>query len=154
MKICLFHLKTNTLKKYINFFEQNPQIGMQAYYQLIVQNDIYDKKAQKVFNQLLKEKQLLPVKYAFVAGAMFIVRAQLFKSLQKLNIKLSDFPKPITQNEKHISQLAHAVERLFGYFVYRQGYILLDGNISEKLQKRYHLKIYLKYRLNPILRFF
>ncbi len=143
-----------SLKKQIECFNQNPKIGMQAKYQLIVYHDFYDKKAQKALKQFLKEHHLPLIKYAFVAGTMFIVRAHLLKALQKLNLQLSDFPIPTSQQGKHLSQMAHVVERLFGYFVYQQGYILFDGSVSEKFQKRYHTKIYLKYLIKPILRFF
>ena len=143
-----------TFKKYIDYFDKCPQVGMQANYQVIVHKDTYDKKAKELLDNFLKEHHLPKMKHAFVAGTMFIARAHLFKPLQELKIDLDDFPEQTTHAEKHTSQLAHALERFLGYMVYYQGLIISDGAVSTRKQQMYHKNIYLKSLLTPVVHFF
>lgn len=143
-----------TLKKYVDYFDKCPQIGMQANYQVIVHKDTYDKKAKKVIDSFFKEHHLPKMKYAFVAGTMFIARAHLFKPLQELKIDLDDFPKETTHAGKHTTQLAHALERFLGYMIYRQGFVISDGAVSTRKQQLYHQKIYLESLLTAVVRLF
>jgi len=141
-------------EKYIRAFEENPEIGMQANYQVIVCHDIYDKKAKKALKKFLGKYHLPWLKYAFVGGTMFIVRARLFQPFKNLGLRLMDFPPPVVQQGAHLSQLAHVMERLFGYFVYYQNQIVLDSNVSIEDQKKFHSKIYLGHLIRPVIQFF
>lgn len=138
--------------KYLKAFEDNPLIGMQANYKLIIHNDFYDNKARKETRKWLKVRHLPKLKYAFVGGTMFVARAEVFKSIQSLDVKTADFPDP---KGEHKSQLAHIFERLLGYTVYKNGFILTDGIADEKQMERYHRGVFMRhYFINPIKRFF
>ena len=152
--LLLPYRQETTFKNYIENFEKSPRVGMQGHYQLIVHHDVYDKKAKIALKSFLKEHHLPKMKYAFIAGTMFIVRAHLFKTIQALNIDLDDFPEQTTRMGKHFSQLAHSMERFLGYTIYHQGYILSDAMISKREQEMYHLKIHLQDLTRPIIRFF
>lgn len=141
-------------KKYMDCFESNPQVGMQANYKLIVHHDIYDNEAQKAMKNWLKKHHLPKIKYAFVGGTMFIVQAHLFKFFQNLNIQLSDFPEPKMLKNYHESQLAHIMERLFGYCVYYQGYIVADSDVSFLKRHFYYALIVMYQLVQPTFNFF
>lgn len=138
-KNLLYFLQSKDIfNQYIAAFQNNNKIGMQAYHQLIVHNDIYDKKATNALKDWLHNNNYKKIKYAFVAGTMFITKAYVFKNIQRLNLSLDDFSLP---NKEHGGQLAHVFERLLGYFVYQNNLIITNGLISEKENKLYHNKI-------------
>ena len=58
-------------------FEKNPKIGMQADYKLIIFHDIHDKEAKNNLKSFLRQKNWPILRYGFVAGTMFIARADL-----------------------------------------------------------------------------
>lgn len=150
-KLLSFIKTPEQFQKYLDSFEKNEQIGMQNDYHLIVKNDFYDKTAQKNLLIFLKQNGLKNIKYRFVAGTMFFARACIFKDIQKLNISATDFK--IENNHK--SQLAHVFERLFGYFVYKNGFIVSDGPIQQSIQEKYFRKLFFyQYIIPPIFRFF
>ncbi len=126
--------------KYISAFETNEKIGMQSHYTLQIQNA--QDKASDLINPL-RRFCLTKINYLFVAGTMFIARANIFKSLQSLNISLNDFEIP----KNHCGELAHEIERLMGYIVYQSGYICFDGNVLESVQTKFQHKVS---RLSPI----
>ena len=82
------------------------------------------------------------------------MRAHLFKTIQDLNIDLSDFSESTTQDGKHPTQLAHVIERFLGHTIYQQGYVISDGIVSMKKQWLYHQKIYLSFLVSPVIRLF
>jgi hypothetical protein len=143
-----------TLKKYIGCFNKYSNIGMQAHYHCIIAHDIYDPPAKKALKKFLNQHNLPLIRHAFVGGSMFIVRAHLLKTIQALNIDLSDFPESTTQNGKHPTQLAHIIERFLGYTIYHQGYIISDGIISKKKQWLYNQKEYLSFLITPVVHLF
>lgn len=142
------------IERLVATFETNFEVGMQANYKLIIHRDIYDKVAQKAMKDWLKEHKLPQIKYAFVGGTMFMIRAKLFKSFQKLGIKISDFSEPKMLKNYHETQLAHVMERLFGYTVYHQGYIIQDNNASFIKKHIYYTLIVAYQIIQPIFRFF
>lgn len=59
----------------------------------------------------------------YVAGTMFICRAALFKPIQKMNFDVHQFK---AVNRKNENDLAHVMERVFGWLVTSQGYSIKD----------------------------
>ena len=55
----------------------------------------------------------------YVAGTMFICRATIFKPLQEMNFDVNQFA---VVNRKNENDLAHVMERVFGWLVTSQGY--------------------------------
>lgn len=59
----------------------------------------------------------------YVAGTMFICRAAIFKTLQTMNFDVNRFA---AVNRKNENDLAHVMERVFGWLVTSQGYSITD----------------------------
>lgn len=59
----------------------------------------------------------------YVAGTMFICRAAIFKTLQTMNFDVNRFA---VVNRKNENDLAHVMERVFGWLVTSQGYSITD----------------------------
>ena len=132
--------------------DENPLIGMHANHTIIVYHDFYDKKTKKRMKQYMKEHHYPKHKYAFVAGTMFIAKADIFKDIQNLRLSLTDFPET---KGKHKAQLAHIIERLLGYFVYKNGLVIRDTLIEPEIEQKYHQKEYINMKfIYPIKRFF
>ena len=108
----------------VHRLENNPSIGMHGAANLIFNRYSDPRKSHKVCEAYLKERNFPLISYRFVAGTMFMVRASLFKELLSLNNSLTDFESPDLSHEG--CQLAHIYERLFGYFVEKQGKQVID----------------------------
>lgn len=104
--------------------ENNPSIGMHGAANLIFNRYTDPKKTHKACDEYLKERNFPLISYRFVAGTMFMARASLFKELLSLENSLKDFEAPDLSHEG--CQLAHIYERLFGYFVEKQGKQICD----------------------------
>ena len=151
-KLLYFVSSEDIFKKYIQEFDRNSKVGMQAQYELIVRRDFYDMYSSKQTKKFIVNHGLPMVKYRFVAGTMFVVRAHLFKEIQRLGIKSADFPEVIGRPKQ--PQLAHIFERLFGYFVYAQGFELKDGAVSWEIQRNHLNWFEFFYLLRPVVRAF
>lgn len=151
-KLLYFVSSADIFKRYIQEFDNDPKIGMQAQYELIMRRDFYDKWSCKQAQKFILAHNLPLVKYHFVAGTMFVARAHLFKEIQKLGIKSADFPEVVGRSKQ--PQLAHIFERLFGYFVYAQGFVLKDGLVSWKIQRNYLNWFEFSYLLRLVVRVF
>ncbi len=79
-------------------------------------------------NALYAKYGLPIIKYKYVAGTMFMVKAHLMKKIVELGFKQQDFEVPDTTHEG--CQMAHIFERLCGYVVYLQGYELVDCTMN------------------------
>lgn len=105
-------------------FEQNPLLGMTGNFRLLFHNKGEDVIAHQKALALLYKLNLETKSFKFVAGTMFFCRAQLLKPLQKLKLKLSDFE--LSSSKVHKGQLAHVLEKIFGYVVTAQGFVIED----------------------------
>lgn len=103
----------------LDVFQRNPKAGMVANASLIITHGDYpeSENVKQRAEQLLAKARLLPAQRIFIAGTMFMARAQLLKPLQGLRT-LNDF-EPVLQHE--VGTLAHAYERLLGYAISAQG---------------------------------
>ncbi len=127
-------LKTpERVRAYLDAFEANPKIGMQAHYRVIVARDCYDRVAWKKTLRFIQAQHLPRHRFAFVGGTMFIARASVFQAFQALAVSSADFEVELS----HRAQLAHVLERFLGYCVYQAGFILTDGLLSARRQKLY-----------------
>ncbi|SFS85521.1 Rhamnan synthesis protein F [Succinivibrio dextrinosolvens] len=113
-----------TFAKVLNSMENNPKIGMHGP-NISTFNKLYDEqityRAAKAF---ITEHGLKFCKFKFVAGSMFMVKADLFQKLKELKLTQDDFEAPDVSHEG--CQLAHIFERLFGFVVYDQDYDIVD----------------------------
>ena len=121
-------------KKAINLLKNNKKVGMVAGTNVILTQKQDEKEENLIQNikDIYKKFDIIPEndKYLFVAGTMFIVRAELFNKLQN-KFKLEDFETP--QKEP---TLAHKLERIFGIIVCYNGYKITNVN------NNYNYKLY------------
>lgn len=109
---------------YLEAFERNPTLGMQNSFALITNELSGDAKALGIVHDFLRQHGLRERKYRFVAGSMFIARAEIFAKLQELRLTLDVFDNA-TGN--HGGQFSHAMERIIGYLAYAAGMTVGDG---------------------------
>ena len=95
--------------------DSDASIGMHADSNVIFSNLCDHLLEKKNFYNYLKLNNFKVMPYKFVAGTMFIARSSVFKELQQLKLKISDFELPDPTRQSW--QLAHAMERLCGYLV-------------------------------------
>lgn len=129
------------VKKCIEFFEKNPKAGMLSNCRLIVRDDVTDPVTAREVRRFLKERGFPLFPFSFVGGAMFFCRAALLQPIKDFHFQMSEFAVPTAAREH---TLAHLVERLFGYFVYKQGYTIRDPFITPLMQ----LKVAIAYWLD------
>ena len=112
-------------EKTLQAFKQYPRLGMVDDFRLFSHNKKSDLFAHQRALELLQKLNLKTKSFTFVSGTMFVCRAKLLKPLQKLKLKLSDFE--ISSANVHGGQLAHAMERLLGYVVAAQNFVIGDA---------------------------
>lgn len=113
----------------LNVFSHNNKVGMVANHKLISNKNILN-CMEKCFE--LSQKMNLPLtKFEYVCGTMFMVRADLFNVLKKLNISINDFEIPRSHRD---GQLPHVFERMFGFIVLAQGYNISDAFTPKYIQ--------------------
>ncbi len=148
-------------------FESDDTLGMVNNYRLFdtTREDSHDPHQKQCFDRakmLIEKCGLLPTpsdKITYVAGTMFMVKAELFKPLLNLNLIASDFSKADRSNE---NDFAHALERFLGWCVSSQkhniGSPFTDAkdyikNLPHSLWCRF-ITIPIRYRfLHKIIRF-
>lgn len=127
-------IKTKEIfKKVLNAFEINPDIGMHGPNISTFNKRCDDHVAYNDTNGFIQSKGLLLMRYKFVAGTMFMVRAPLLKLLQNLKLTQKDFEIPDNSHEG--CQLAHKIERFCGYLVISQGKKIVDCTTNVFLSK-------------------
>lgn len=84
----------------------------------------------ELFNEVCERFNVANTKGHFIAGTMFLVKADLFKMVQSFDIKEGDF-KPSFRSDSS-EDISRAMERLFGVLVERQGY-KIKGPFNYKL---------------------
>lgn len=126
-----FAQSKNIFSKHILYLENHHQAGMLSCYKTIVTSNHDPDKAASTFLEKFITQYNWPIQpYRFVAGTMFIVRANILQSLQDLKLTSENFDEV----NNHKSGFAHMVERLFGYLVYKDGYQLQDITAPKILQ--------------------
>lgn len=104
----------------LSIFQKRSDVGMIAHHELITpieeDEDTYSKERQM---SIISDRGWEYIPYYFVAGTMFIARSECFILLGK-EFTIQDFPI----SERGVQQLAHVLERLIGYFVYRAHYVI------------------------------
>ncbi len=106
-------------------FEADDRLGMISNYRLFdtTSIDSHDPHQKLCFDRarmLIEKCGLTPEpsdKITYIAGTMFMVKAELFKPLLKLKLIASDFSKADRTNE---NDFAHALERVLGWCVLSQ----------------------------------
>lgn len=76
--------------------------------------------------------------YSFVAGTMFIAKTKPFQIIKNMNITEDLFEEP---RQKHYTQFAHLMERMFGAIIYKSNMIIQDPFTTPK-----HIKTIIKHQ--------
>lgn len=101
-------------------FTQQPQLGMLASRYLITGEPGCSEHLRDEIMQIMhKMGYQIPKQITFVAGTMFLVRAELLQEIKK-HFTINDFS--ITDTSIQDGTRAHAFERVFGCLVIAQGY--------------------------------
>lgn len=114
-------ISKKAVKKAIALFKGNDNIGMiGSDYILTDEIWAYDIVEANIATEMANIGLKMPKDKHFVAGTMFWVRAKLLKPF--LAYKIEDFT--ISDKQIHDKTLAHVLERMFGFAVNAQGYII------------------------------
>lgn len=132
-KYCLSFLKKKNFAKSIAAFDANHQLGMVGSYFLIFKQELYDANTVKEGALLLEQAALPIVPLTYIAGTMFMCRAELLKVVQQLNLTLDDFKR---SDKFQKTSLAHTLERFFGWIIIAQGFTIADPFTSRSLRLR------------------
>lgn len=151
-KILYSILSSSKMFNYIlKYFDQNPNVGMIAS-KYITHNKPYEfNVVKKLATEKYKNYVFEPTDYYFVAGTMFICRANIFQHIQKMNIGIDLFDKP---TKSHTAQFAHVMERVFGQVVYHAGYVISDTSNPPLVRTNFHPIMFIKWVISKITRFF
>lgn len=119
-RLVSFIESSEQFNKCLSIFQEHPEVGMIAHHELVTpieeDEDNYSKERQM---RIISDRGWPFVPYSFVAGTMFIARSECLTELTK-EFTIQDFP----ESERDVQQLAHVLERLIGYFVYREHYTI------------------------------
>ena len=130
------------LTENIQILDNNPQYGiLGSKYCLTSSKKNYEKWLPQINNEL-ESIGFNPVnELSFVAGSMFLARANCLKPLKYY--KVEDFP--LTDRNIKEGTLAHIIERMIGALVANQGYIIktINDNMS-KFQYIYFIYVTVK----------
>ena len=146
-----FLSSANNFRLCCQAFIDNEKLGMISNYHLIFNGDIEDDDP-KAYSQALIYLHKLgfsDVPSTFVAGTMFMCKANLLSPLKKLNLTLNSFDIP---DRNKPTTVAHALERLMGMLVVAQHYEIQDCVSSAFKQKIYESNV--AFQIRKILRFF
>ena len=124
MSLLSFLKDKSTFNNIISRLEKNDKIGMHGSNKLIFNKYTDPRQTRNACIDFLKQNNLPVLDFNFVAGTMFVVKAELFKELVNLSYTIKDFESPDLSHEG--CQLAHVYERLFGYFVAKKDKQIVD----------------------------
>lgn len=113
-----------TFNKVLNRLECNKSIGMHGANISTFNKRCDEHDAYRETNKFIQSHNLPLKKYKFVAGTMFMVRAELLELIKSLKLNQDDFESPDITHEG--CQMAHIFERFCGYAVISQGYKIVD----------------------------
>ncbi len=132
----------DVFNKVIERLEQNPKVGMHGPNICTFNKKTDDHFSYKQALAYFKDKNLSVCDYKFVAGTMFMVRAELLYQIKKLNLTQDDFESPDLTHEG--CQMAHIFERLCGFAVISQGYKIVDCTYGITYSRFLYLLLNLK----------
>ncbi len=110
----LSFMQPRHLEKCLSALAKNPHLGACCYYKCIHPIENFRGISAEARERYKDYMFGLP-SYSFVAGTMFIMRADLLTDVQKMSIKQELFDEP---DARHSMQFAHIMERTLGEVVY------------------------------------
>lgn len=128
--------------KVLSRLETNPSIGMHGPNISTFNRLCDDHDAYRACNAFISSHSLPVKRYRFIAGTMFMVRAELLEMIKKLNFTQKDFESPDLTHEG--CQMAHIFERFLGYCVISQGFSIVDCTTNVAVSKLIYLTLNLR----------
>ena len=123
-KYLLAFLKSKqTFERCLKAFDTDKALGMVANYHLLVKNDNVNQAPTQKAQEMLTALELSVNNPSYVAGTMFMARADLFSRIKKMNIKAEQFAK---SEHGTADVLPFAFEVFFGYLIGAQGSYIKD----------------------------
>lgn len=119
-----------SLARALKYFEKNKNVGMVASALVVVRSGDYleSEEIRKRAESVISRLNLNPQERVFVAGTMFLVRAECLKVIQNKvsHIDFSILGDTEKLNKTHISDMSHVYERVFGYLISAQNMSVSD----------------------------
>ncbi|MEI7946595.1 MAG: rhamnan synthesis F family protein [bacterium] len=113
-----------SFQKCIDGFEKHKSVGMICDFRLIMSVSADNGKLRALVGDWAGKMGVrLNGGERFVAGTMFIARANLFEQFKRLNLRMSDFE---SGRVDHLMGVAHVMERILGVLVYSQACTITD----------------------------
>lgn len=125
----------------IGIFEKNPKIGLIGAKSTIETMDIRFKENTNLWDETCNKLGISNKKGIFIAGTIFIVRANLMEAIKKLNLKEEDFYTEEMKTGQN-GTVAHVIERLLSVTVERQGYKIYGSNQRKSFSKENLRKVF------------
>lgn len=133
--------------KNIQLFKQDNQLGMiGSSYVLLDGEWAFAGKVQQLSEEMQKIGLNMPQHKQFIAGTMFMIRAQLLKPF--LFYDISNFSP--SKGNIHDGELAHVLERMFGLATLAQGYKIRGVQYHRYLLDRFLTRV--KRFVSPIFK--
>lgn len=123
----------DTFRKVLKRLEDNKSIGMHGPNISTFNKRCDEHDAYRATENFIQSHHLPLKRFKFVAGTMFMVRAELLELIKKLNFSQNDFESPDITHEG--CQMAHIFERFCGYAVISQGYKIVDCTTNVFISK-------------------
>lgn len=128
--------------KILKEFATDKKLGMVGSAELIIRDDDIDKDIDmNKVQQTMHEIGLSIHKREFIAGSIFIIRAELLEKLKERNYSVEEFPPYLPRDW---NGLPYCLERCFGCMISAQGYKLKGVYASSTIQNR---KLYIMKRV-------
>jgi hypothetical protein len=109
------------MQENLHIMDNNPNIGMLGSIYCHTNNPKdYNHLLPQINNELTKAQLSATEELSFIAGSMFLAKANLFKPLQ--NYSITDFS--LTDGKIKDGTFAHVVERLFGALITTQSHTI------------------------------
>ena len=130
-KLLSFISSRESFVEALTLMEKKPDIGMVADDDVIFGSFLTDLKTYYDISEFLKKRGWRACRYSYAAGTMFVARASCFRAFKGI-LQSMDFGT----SENRSPQLAHVLERLFGYAVYASGMRIASTTpLSRRLMK-------------------
>lgn len=108
---------SDNLKKCLNAFKRDKNLGMIGDFRIICKKDRKGKDVVKKGRELLVKAGFADTEAPFILGTMFFARSELFKAVGKLNLTFDDFIESVRGKDI----LPYGLEAFFGFMVGAQG---------------------------------
>ena len=113
-----------------NYFVTYPQIGIIGPEGHLLNTKNYWGYNRKLVNALAKKLDYdLEDEFHFIAGTMFWIRADVLKTLKKLDLKEGDFENEDDLKNIKDGTLSHAVERIFSVCCFINHKLVIDTRV-------------------------